>query len=189
MGGLKVERHGGCIVAIVVMTFACGGKVADENGGIDASSSTVGAGGTSTVDTSATGGVGGCGPANSGCGGSVPTIGSCQVPRVPVQTWCAEELDLVAEALGDCRFALPNLPDLSLEKFKVVIVPDSGGYAEVQTYGGPCARFDPGESAWSIDYSSNPPEIILCSCSCAHLAEGGKLVVIYGCGGGPVWMG
>jgi len=71
----------------------------------------------------------------------------------------------------------------------VLIVPDPGGYAEMQTFGAPCTRFDPDHSAWFIDYQSSPPEIILCSCSCAHLAEGGRLVVIYGCGGGPVWMG
>jgi hypothetical protein len=99
-------------------------------------------------------------------------------------------LDLATEALGNCRFAVPNLPTGTAEyNFQVVIVPDLGDYAEVQIYGGPCERFGSGESAWTIDYSLNPPEVILCSCSCSRLAEGGKLVVIYGCGGGPVWMG
>jgi len=109
---------------------------------------------------------------------------------VPVQTSCADEQDLVTEALGDCRFALPNLPTgADGQHLQVLIVPDPGGYAEMQTFGAPCTRFDPDHSAWFIDYQSSPPEIILCSCSCAHLAEGGRLVVIYGCGGGPVWMG
>jgi hypothetical protein len=129
---MNAKRHAGCVVAVAITTFACGGKVADESSGIGASSSTAGAGGTSTVGTSATGGVGGCGAANSGCGGSVPTIGSCHVPRVPIQTWCAEELDLAAtEALGDCRFAVPNLPTGTAQyNFQVVIVPDPGDYAE-----------------------------------------------------------
>ena len=79
-------------------------------------------------------------------------------------------------------------------KLIVAIAPMVGAAAEVVTYLGGSETYcqqrlgtsDPG---WFLDFDVTPPEVGLCACSCARFAELGRLLVIFGCGGGPVGMG
>jgi hypothetical protein len=137
------------------------------------------------------------------CDGSVESSRSCHGPvsTTTWNPWCAGAQNLLLERRGEsCRYALLNAPaealtDRSMDRNLIVaIAPMFGDAPEVVTYLGGSETYcqqrlgtsDPG---WFLDFDVTPAEVGLCACSCARLAELGKLLVIYGCGGGPTWMG
>ena len=136
------------------------------------------------------------------CGESIESSRSCHGP-VSTTSWplCAGAQNLLLERRGEsCRYALLNAPaealtDRSLDhKLIVAIAPIVGDAAEVVTHLGGSEtycqqRLSASDSGWFLDFDVTPPEVGLCACSCARLAELGRLLVIYGCGSGPVWMG
>ena len=125
------------------------------------------------------------------------SVGSCYQGwpvRLPVCDGGAD-LELAPVAGSTCRYKLVNpplydfrTPNWVTEQLIVGIELPSGQGVEVIAHTG-SAESCPGGPAWFARYTTDSFEIELCPCSCARLKEtGGTLRVLYGCGGGGVWM-
>lgn len=145
------------------------------------------------ADMGRSGGVPGTAAAAGGTSGSGATPGTCPGARKEPPPWCDAEQHLVLEPRGGCRFALMDPPLNSYQELSlalaVAILDPSGDSAEMlpllfQAETACESMLENRHPAWFIDPSTNPMEIGLCPCTCARLAEGGQVIVVYGCGSG-----
>jgi len=117
--------------------------------------------------------------------------------------WCPEARHLRLERLpeAECVFVITDdgLPEvLAYDDYQVaLVIPSADGSVDTEelltSLGGvveDCdVRLSGDDEAWLFGESTDQLSVTVCPCVCDRMGQEGWLDVVYGCGGGPLWMG